>query len=142
MGKQSILCDEPSLTQQSAKDECDINVIVDRAKRGADLSQLTRKPIYGDFTAIPSFRESLNLINAARDSFMALDANVRKRFNNDPAAFIEFLSDERNREEAVRMGLVNVPEPPKVDAHLEELKGLRNDLKQSSKKKSVDVQDQ
>ena len=141
MGIQPILCNDPLLTQQSAKDECDINLIVERAKRGADLSQLTRQPLYGDFTAIPSFRESLLLVNAARDSFMALDANVRKRFHNDPAAFIEFLSDESNREEAVRLGLINVPEAPKVDPTLEEIKGLRKDLKETSNRKSVGVKD-
>jgi len=117
MGKQRVDVSGPTLTQQSAKDECDINLIVDRAKRGADLSQLSRGPgFYGDFTGLPSYREALLMINAARDAFMALDASVRKRFSNDPAVLLDFLSDDRNREEAVRLGLVNAPVVPPESA--------------------------
>ena len=73
---------------------------------------------------------------------MALDANVRKRFHNDPAELIDFVSDEKNRDEAVRLGLLQIPEFPKPDPLVEEIKGLRSDFKGSSKKKSVDLQGQ
>lgn len=110
MGKQRVDVSGPSLTQQSAKDECDINLIVDRAKRGADLSQLSRGPgFYGDFTNLPSYRESLLMVKSAQDSFMSLDASVRKRFSNDPAELLDFLANPANRDEAVRLGLVNAP---------------------------------
>lgn len=104
----------PCYTQQSSKDECDINLIVERAKRGADISHLSSgAPMYGDFTNLPSYKESLLMVNMARDMFMALDAKVRERFMNDPGRLLDFLADDRNREEAVRLGLVNAPvEPP------------------------------
>lgn len=110
--------DKP-LTQQSAKDECDINVIIDRIKRGADLPNTNPiPPRYGDFTSIPTdLRECLNVVRRADELFMSLDAKVRRRFDNDPAKMLDFLNDASNREEAVSLGLVDAPpiaavEPP------------------------------
>lgn len=134
MGKQSIDCSGPSLTQQSSKDECDINLIMERAKRGADLSQLQsgRTPMYGDFTNLPSYKDSLLMVNKARDMFMSLDAFVRERFGNDPGRLLDFLADSKNREEAIKLGLVKAPEVPKVDEHLETLKSIDKGLKAQS----------
>lgn len=106
---------EPSRTQQSAKDECDINIIVERAKRGADISHLSKAaPMYGDFTKIPSYREALQIVVDARTAFNALDANVRERFANDPAKMIDFLRDGKNYDEALKLGLVK-PRPVAVE---------------------------
>lgn len=108
------------LTQQSAKDECDINMIVESAKRGADISHLNRRtPMYGDFRNLPDYREALDIVNKANAAFMSMDAFVRERFANDPARMIEFLQDPKNRDEAVRLGLVNPPpvaDPPQPKA--------------------------
>lgn len=130
MGKQPLDVSGPSLTQQSAKDECDINIIVERAKRGADLSQLSRGPgFYGDFTGLPSYRDALIMVNKANEAFMTLDAQVRKRFDNDPAKLLDFLADDANREEAQKLGLLKPVEVPKVDEHLETLKSIDRGLK-------------
>lgn len=104
--------DKP-LTQQSAKDECDINVIIDRIKRGADIpSTQPNPPRYGDFSSVPTdLRECLNVVRQADELFMTLDAKVRRRFDNDPAKMLDFLNDEKNRQEAVDLGLVYAPEP-------------------------------
>lgn len=122
--------DEP-LTQQSGKDECDINIIVERAKRGADLSQLlsVRAPMYGDFTSIPTdLREAMATIKFADQLFMSMDAQVRIRFNNDPALMLDFLNDPANREEAIKLGLVKAPEVPKVDETVEALRSIASSL--------------
>lgn len=134
MGKQPIDCSGVSLTQQSGKDECDINLIVERAKRGADLSQFThnRVPMYGDFTNLPDYKQALLMVNKARDMFMSLDAFVRERFGNDPGRLLDFLSDDKNREEAIKLGLLKAPEVPKVDEHLETLKSIDKGLKERS----------
>jgi len=121
-------------TQQSAKDECDINLIVERAKRGADISHLSvsAAPVYGDFVGFPDYRESLLMVNKARDMFMSLDAFVRERFGNDPARLLDFLSDDKNREEGVKLGLIKAPEVAKVDETLETLKSIDKALKGDS----------
>lgn len=108
--------DKP-LTQQSAKDECDINVIIDRIKRGADLpSTADAPPRYADFTSIPTdLRECLNTVRLADELFMSMDAKVRRRFDNDPAKMLDFLNDEKNRQEAIDLGLVEAPPKPVVE---------------------------
>lgn len=104
--------DKP-LTQQSAKDECDINVIIDRIKRGADVPTTSTPARYGDFTQIPTdLRECLNVVRQADEVFMSLDAKVRARFENDPAQMLDFLNDSKNRDEAIALGLVEAPPKP------------------------------
>lgn len=120
--------------QQSGAQECDINYIVERAKRGSDVSHLnTRTAQYGDFTEVPTdLRECLVKVRKADEAFMSLDAHVRKRFDNDPAKLLDFLNDSKNRDEAISLGLVTAPPAPVVDPVHEEIKGLRQDLKDSS----------
>lgn len=115
MGKQRIKCDDVPRVQQSAAQECDINVIMEKARRGADLSQLQRHAVYADLIGFPDFRESLLIVRRAEAAFESLDARVRQRFSNSPVMFMEFLNDPANREEAVKLGLLNPPkEVPKA----------------------------
>jgi len=118
MGKVRLDCskDKP-LTQQSAKDECDINMIIDRIKRGADIPSLSpNPPRYSDFSSIPTdLRECLLTIRKADDLFMSLDAKVRRRFDNDPAKMLDFLASASNRDEAIALGLVDAPPKPVVE---------------------------
>lgn len=109
--------DDP-VTQQSGRDDADINIIVERAKRGA-VPPVGRNaaPMYGDFTEVPTdLREVLIMVKRADDLFMSLDPFVRRRFGNDPALMLDFLNDSKNRDEAVKLGLVKDPEDPVVPA--------------------------
>lgn len=125
-----------AITQQSGKDECDINVIIERAKRGAIVEPRPEAPMYGDFTMIPTdLRDCLNTVRQADELFMSMDAVVRRRFENDPVKLLDFLNDPKNREEAVSLGLVKAPEAPKVDVPVETLSTLKSidrGLKESS----------
>lgn len=106
---------DEKMTQQSEKDDADINVIVERAKRGALLTFNPKAPMYGDFTEVPrDLREALVLARRAEDLFMTLDPFVRRRFENDPMQMLDFLNDSKNRDEAVKLGLVKAPEAPVV----------------------------
>jgi len=102
----AIYFDEPGVTQQSFKDECDINLIIDRARNGAAISHLNaRVAQYGDFSSIPDYRSALDQVNRANGMFMELDAKVRERFANDPAKFLDFVQNPANSDELVRLGL-------------------------------------
>ena len=48
----------------------------------------------------------MNRVIAAQDEFEALPAQIRARFDNDPAKLIEFLENSENRPEAEELGLV------------------------------------
>lgn len=101
-----LKCDDESLTKQSFKDECDLNNLVKRFGVGTPIPVPSRMPTYGDFTGISDYRSALDAILAADDVFMALPPNIRERFENDPAALVDFCSDPSNRSEAMELGLI------------------------------------
>lgn len=107
----ALHCLDPSLASQSEALDCDINEIVRRFGITGVLPQNFRPPQYGDFTGISDYRTALQAVRDAGESFMEMPAELRARFNNDPGVLIEFLADEANREEAVRLGLVNSAVP-------------------------------
>ncbi|WNK13397.1 MAG: internal scaffolding protein [Microvirus sp.] len=109
-----LACRGPGRTQQSFKEECDINTIVRRFGITGQLPTGVRMPSYGDFTGVGDFQEAMNAIVSAQESFAAMPASVRKRFGNDPAAFVDFCSDEANRAEAEKLGLVPAQEVAKA----------------------------
>jgi phage internal scaffolding protein len=101
-----LLCPEPSLAQQNFKDESDINYIVRQFGLTGELPGKPLSPQYGDFTGVLDYHTAVNAVLAAQDDFMELPAQLRSRFNNDPAELIDFLGNEENREEATKLGLV------------------------------------
>jgi phage internal scaffolding protein len=101
-----LACEEPSLAQQHYKDECDINTILQKFNITGLLPQSPLSPRYGDFTGIGDYHTALNRVIAAQDEFEALPAQIRARFDNDPANLIEFLENSDNREEAEKLGLL------------------------------------
>lgn len=106
-----LFCPEPTRAQQSFAEECDINTIVRRFHIGGELPVGVRMPTYGDFEGVFDFHSAMNAVAAARESFDRMPAEVRSRFENDPAKFVAFCSDEGNRDEAIKLGLV----PPRVE---------------------------
>lgn len=102
------------MTQQQFKEECDINEITRRFGLGAEMPKGIKVPTYGDFTGIESYHDACNAIAEAGESFDSLPALVRDRFRNDPGAFVDFVLDEKNKDEAVRLGLIQAPAPVSV----------------------------
>lgn len=93
--------------QQNFKDECDINTILARFKIGYEMPAGIRVPQYGDFTGINDFHTAANAIAKAREAFDQLPAPVRSKFENDPGKFVDFATNEENREELKKMGLLS-----------------------------------
>lgn len=102
----------PSLTRQADADDCDINVMMARYQAtGVEPRVNSREPQWGDFSSVPQYQEALSIVAQAKADFDQLDAEARERFGNDPAGMLAFLADEKNRDEAVRLGLVMPPKP-------------------------------
>jgi phage internal scaffolding protein len=101
-----LACEEPTLAQQHYKDECDINTILERFNVTGLLPQSPISPNYGDFSGITDYHSALNKVMNAMEEFDNLPAQIRARFENEPAQLIEFLQDEKNRPEAENLGLV------------------------------------
>lgn len=93
-------------TKQSFKAEADINHIMARYQRTGVLDFAQKhEPQYGDVTGL-DFEVGMQAIARAKAMFADLPSSVRARFDNNPAEFLDFVQDERNRDEARAMGLL------------------------------------
>lgn len=107
-----LLCEDPSLAQQSAAQESDINTIVRRFHLTGQLPENLKVPVFQDFEGIFDYQSARNIIRAADEAFMRMPADVRSRFHNDGQEFVAFVSDDKNRAEAEKLGIVvKRPEP-------------------------------
>lgn len=109
----------PSLTRQSMAESCDINVIMGRYLRSGNIDHLARHGGEYGFASSQTFHEAMNIVRKAEEMFSDLPALTRKRFGNDPAAFLDFVQDVnedgelRNLDEMRKLGLA-VPEAAPV----------------------------
>lgn len=103
-----------TMVQTHFMDECDINQIIAKARRGIvpQVFFTQKSPWFGDFSNGLSYHDMQNVLIDTEKAFMELPAKVRERFKNDPAALVAFLDNEDNRDEAIKLGLI--PEPPKA----------------------------
>jgi len=117
-------------TKQSFKDECDINTIMAQYQFTGELPNLNeRAPQYLDATNF-DFAEAMNEIAEAQSLFQDLPSAIRNKFENSPAKFLEFCSQEKNRPELDEMGLLRpleervvpypFPDPSKAPSALNE----------------------
>lgn len=112
----ALYCRDPSLTKQAFKDECDINKIMSMFRNASEaeayISTLgPQNGSYFDCTQVVDFRTARDQVLQAEQAFKALPANVRSRFENDPAQLVEFCADPANRDEMVRLGLLKAKIP-------------------------------
>ena len=103
-----------SMTQQQFKDEVDINTIVERFEKTGEMPERINFPTEQDFTETFDFQSAMNVIVKAREEFGNLPAKARARFDNDPQKFMEFIHDNDNADEAIKLGLAIKRPPPEV----------------------------
>lgn len=95
------------MTQQSFREECDINILMSRYSYNDLLAHTAQfQGQYGDFTCIPDFQSACNAIAAANEMFMTLPANIRNHFENDPGQFLAFVDNPDNKVAMQDMGLL------------------------------------
>lgn len=106
-GRVTFECTQPSMTHQCFKEHCDINYIL---SRNPDINQVQHVnnaiPYYGDYSSVDEYRDSLDKIADLQEHFDSLPSKVRSRFDNDPEGFLEFVLDPKNKDEMLKMGLV------------------------------------
>ena len=67
---------------QSHKDECDINVLLQKYT-GGDMTVLHQGGTYADIADLPeNMHEMVNFVNAQRERFEALPAAIKQKFEN------------------------------------------------------------
>lgn len=101
-----LACLDATKTQQNQAEDADINNIVGKFIKTGELPTTGRLPSFEDFGEPVDYQTALNAVMAAEDAFMDLPAQIRDRFQNDPAQFLAFCEDESNLPEAQKMGLL------------------------------------
>lgn len=97
---------DKGFTVQADRDDADINKIIARYEKGGSMARInSREPFYGDVSDLGGLAESMIKVQKANELFMAYDAKLRERFDNDPVKFVEFLEDPSNLKEAIELGL-------------------------------------
>lgn len=101
-------------TKQADSARCDINAIVARYRRTGFMEHQRKDPgIFADVSRLPDFHSMVRQVRLAQEGFDRLPAALRARFGNDPGKLIEFCSDVKNSEEAVKLGIL--PKPKAVE---------------------------
>ena len=99
-----------SKTKQSFSNDCDINKIMAKAiKTGMLVDSVgisSRQAIFADVADIGDYRVVMDKIVKANEAFEQLSAEIKNRFNNDPALLVDFMKDSGNLEEACKLGLL------------------------------------
>lgn len=102
--------DSSSMTRQEFKDEANVNNLLKRyALTGSfyDPMVLPKATLqFGDFTTCGDYQHACDVIIRMREYFDSLPLEIRKRFNYDPSALLNFLADPENRGEAEKLGLI------------------------------------
>lgn len=97
-----------SLTQQHLKEECEVINIIKKHDRNGIIEHVQRgQARYGDFSEVADYREALDLVRDAQEEFMTIPSDIRKKFDNDPGKFYQFVSDPDNKDELIKMGFIN-----------------------------------
>lgn len=101
-----LMCLDDSLTNQAERDECDINTLVKRFGITGEVPVLDKLPLVGEFAEITDYHTAMNKLIETDELFMTIPADIRARFDHNAGKFVDFCSDEKNRDELIKMGLV------------------------------------
>lgn len=104
--KVRLECKDVSLARQSEAARCDINVIVKQFQRGEAVYLNSNPGLFLDISEMGDYREALEQVESANKFFMAIPADVRAKFKNDPAEFLDFVSNPGNRDALKELGLI------------------------------------
>lgn len=105
--------EKPSMTDPQYGKECDVNYIIERAKKTgqiAHIAQLQGK--FADVSKIDSLHDSLIQVQHAQEIFKKLPLNIQRRFDYNMKDLLMFLDNPSNRKEAEELGLIPVVKKP------------------------------
>lgn len=124
---------QPTLTQQHFQEECDVNNIMKKYLVTGTVPQIAGA-FYDETPDVVDYFSLNNHIAGIDEAFMELPSAVRKKFQNNPGLLLEFLSDERNLDEAISLGLIS-----KQDAYASALQDVSPKENQEVSEKPSDL---
>lgn len=123
---------EKTKTMQADKDRCCVNNIMAKYHKTGIIDHVRQtEGRYADVSDVGDFQEAMNIVAQGKQSFEALPAKIRKRFNNDPVEFLQFVGNPDNQDDLIKMGLATArptpepaPEPEKTAPEPEKKEAL------------------
>lgn len=129
---------KPSKTIQSAKDECDVNQIIQAFSKTGVLKHVNQmEAAYGDFSDVADYKTAIERVSEAQEAFLMLPAKVRAQFANDPENLMHFLSDENNYETANELGLLDETKVAEYKSKKAEQAKASEEMKQKELQKAI-----
>lgn len=112
-----LLCQRPGkkdaegkplyFTEQHHKRECDINYIIKKYDKTGLITHISKiEGEFGDLSGL-DFKVMQDKVANAKTMFEMLPSKIRKEFKNNPYELLSFMDDEKNREKAIALGLIN-----------------------------------
>lgn len=96
----------PGLTEQSHKDECDINLILeDYTRTGFIRHAKQNEGRYDDVTSV-DFEAAMNTVASVKSMFETLPGIIRKEFNHNPSQFLDYVQQPENVLELSKRGIL------------------------------------
>jgi phage internal scaffolding protein len=94
-------------TEQSHKDQCDVNNIMKKYDKQGIITHVSKfEAEFGDLTGA-DFKKAMDLIAGSKSQFEGLPSEIRNRFKNNPGNLLEFMENPDNRAEAIELGLIS-----------------------------------
>lgn len=88
--------DSPSLTKQEFKDDCDPTKVLAKFQRTGLMEHAQQyQPVFGIQSSM-TYHEAMQITANSKSMFAELPAQVRKLFDQNIEAYLEFVSDPEN----------------------------------------------
>ena len=94
------------LTEQSHKNETNINFILKDYKRTGFIKHAKDNQGKYDDISVQDFQEAMFIVSEANNMFQSLPGAVRKDFENNPQRFLEFVQNPANSERMKQLGIL------------------------------------
>lgn len=105
-----------SMAQEHIKEYSDINILVQRFTRAGITPSAAQQGQFLDLTSpfVSDLMSAENMLLKAHQGFMGLPAETRLKFGNNAVNMASWLSDEKNHDEARKMGLLPALKEPAI----------------------------
>lgn len=99
-------------TKQAMKDECDVNLIVQKFENAGLPFPQNPNASFADVSEVGVYRDLVERVRLGEEFFMQLPAKVRAEFQNDAANLMEALADPAQQARLVELEII--PKPSKA----------------------------
>lgn len=103
--------DPNSITQSEFAPELDINRLVEKHIKGGIPFPSAAQNNYADVSDLADFQSSMEIVTKAQETWMDVDARIRRHFGDRVENFLNALHDKSRKDELINLGIYKKPEP-------------------------------